>query len=204
MHSILQNGYKNESRNEFHIPSDLLIPKEILFEQIKILESEFSFLIGTASKKVNLTPETPTPDVINLDEEDSPPKLPSTSIRSKMLSPKPFETVRLTLREPDETPKPVIASTSSNQPKQIVKDIKDYVQVVAPKGQMADKLKKAAPYNMFLTVITDSKPTHNEPLSITFQEIFDKSLGELESSVQISFMVDVGWLMAHYYFAGNE
>lgn len=69
---------------------------------------------------------------------------------------------------------------------------------------MADKLKKAAPYNMFLTVITDSKPTHNEPLSITFQEIFDKSLGDLESSVQINFMVDIGWLMAHYYFAGNE
>lgn len=35
-----------------------------------------------------------------------------------------------------------------------------------------------------------------------FVEILDQSLGELESSVQINFMIDIGWLLGHYYFAG--
>lgn len=67
---------------------------------------------------------------------------------------------------------------------------------------MAKKLEQAAPYNLFLTAITDSKPTHSEPLSVTLQEILDESLGEIESTVQINFMVDIGWLLGHYYFAG--
>ncbi|KAH8411987.1 hypothetical protein KR222_004783 [Zaprionus bogoriensis] len=82
------------------------------------------------------------------------------------------------------------------------RNIRDYIPVVVEKGRMAEKLQRAAPYNMFLTAITDSKPTHAEPLSITLQEILDESLGEIESSVQINFMVDIGWLLGHYYFAG--
>ncbi|XP_017103766.2 probable tyrosyl-DNA phosphodiesterase [Drosophila bipectinata] len=84
----------------------------------------------------------------------------------------------------------------------LAKNIKDYIPVVIEKGGMAKKLEQAAPYNMFLTAITDSKPTHSEPLSVTLQEILDESLGEIESSVQINFMVDIGWLLGHYYFAG--
>lgn len=33
-------------------------------------------------------------------------------------------------------------------------------------------------------------------------EILDPSLGDLESSVQMNFMVDIGWVLSHYYFAG--
>ncbi|XP_058838346.1 probable tyrosyl-DNA phosphodiesterase isoform X2 [Topomyia yanbarensis] len=86
----------------------------------------------------------------------------------------------------------------------IPRNINDYYPVVAPRGQMAKKLEAAAPYNFFLTTITDAKVTHEEPLSITFQELLDSSLGELESSVQMNFMVDIGWLLGHYFFAGYE
>ncbi len=58
-----------------------------------------------------------------------------------------------------------ITSTSSK----ITRDIHQYIAVVNPKGQMKMKLDQAAPYNFFLTTITDSTPTHREPLSITFQ-----------------------------------
>ncbi|XP_021706145.1 probable tyrosyl-DNA phosphodiesterase isoform X1 [Aedes aegypti] len=88
--------------------------------------------------------------------------------------------------------------------KAIPRNIHDYYPVVAPKGQMASKLAAAAPYNYFLTTITDAKITHSEPLSITFQELLDSSLGELECSVQMNFMVDIGWLLGHYFFAGYE
>jgi len=81
-------------------------------------------------------------------------------------------------------------------------EISEFIPVPVEKGGMAKKLELAAPYNIFLTAITDSKPTHQEPLTITMQEIFDKSLGEIESSVQINFQVEIEWLTAHYYYAG--
>ncbi|XP_068150970.1 probable tyrosyl-DNA phosphodiesterase isoform X1 [Drosophila tropicalis] len=97
-----------------------------------------------------------------------------------------------------------VKDTSNLAKKQKLTDrnIRDYIPVVVERGLMAGKLEKAAPYNMFLTAITDSKPTHTEPLSVTLQEILDESLGEIESTVQINFMVDIGWLLGHYYFAG--
>ncbi|CAO1415970.1 unnamed protein product [Diamesa hyperborea] len=82
--------------------------------------------------------------------------------------------------------------------------IRECFSVVLPRHKMAEKLKKAAPYNFFLTTIAASKETHNEPLSITFQELLDPSLGEIESSVQINFMVDIGWLLAHYHLSRNK
>lgn len=61
-----------------------------------------------------------------------------------------------------------------------------------------DKLEAAKPYRYFLTTIESSPQTHNEPLSISFQEILDPSLGELECSVQINFVVEWDWLFDQY------
>lgn len=82
--------------------------------------------------------------------------------------------------------------------------IEDYIEVVYPKGEAIKKYEASHPYNFFLTAIPSSKPTHKETLSMTMQEILDLSLGDLDSSVQINYMVDIGWLLAHYYFAGHE
>lgn len=76
-----------------------------------------------------------------------------------------------------------------------------FLPVIVPPGGMAEKLRRSAPYNIFLTTVTAAPETHNEPLSVTFQELLDPSLGELESSVQINFMVDIAWLLAQYTFA---
>lgn len=59
--------------------------------------------------------------------------------------------------------------TNPSTSKNVTRNIHDYISVVNPRGQMAAKLVAAAPYNFFLTTITSSKPTHSEPLSITFQ-----------------------------------
>lgn len=67
--------------------------------------------------------------------------------------------------------------------------MKKFLPVIMPKGKMAEKLKIAAPYNIFLTAVTDSPATHTDPLTVTFLELLDPSLGELESSVQFNFMV---------------
>lgn len=60
-----------------------------------------------------------------------------------------------------------VTNPSTSNP--VTRNIHDYISVVNPRGQMAAKLAAAAPYNFFLTAITASKPTHSEPLSITFQ-----------------------------------
>lgn len=68
---------------------------------------------------------------------------------------------------------------------------------------MAQKLVAARPYNYFLARVQSSPQTHNEPLSITFQEIFDPSLGDFESSVQINFVVQPDWLFNQYLAVGH-
>lgn len=80
--------------------------------------------------------------------------------------------------------------------------VEDYLNVVRPKGRMAAKHEASAPFYIFYTAITAAKETHSQPFSITFQEILDRSLGELKCSLQINFMVELGWLLAQYYFAG--
>ncbi|XP_031628182.1 probable tyrosyl-DNA phosphodiesterase [Contarinia nasturtii] len=60
------------------------------------------------------------------------------------------------------------------------------------------KLNAAKPYNYFLTTIESSVRTHTDPLSITFQELLDPSLGEIECSVQINYLVELDWLLDQY------
>lgn len=113
-------------------------------------------------------------------------------------------------KNPEEmrSPSPPQPSTSASEKKfnpanekQLEEAMKQFLPVILPRGQMADKLKKAAPYNIFLTTVTAAPETHTDPLSVTFQELLDSSLGELESSVQFNFMIDIGWLLAQYAFA---
>jgi len=68
----------------------------------------------------------------------------------------------------------------------------------------AFRLAEAGPYNFFLTAIRDSPPTHTEALSIRFHELLDPSMGDLDSSLQINFMVELDWLLEMYKVYGHE
>jgi tyrosyl-DNA phosphodiesterase 1 len=127
---------------------------------------------------------------------------PTTSHTAKR-SPTPPKRIR-SPEPPAAVVQPVAVdeSTILAKKRELHGKLSTYFSVVMPMCQMADKLKKAAPFNFFLTSISDSKPTHSEPLTITFQELLDHSLGNLESSCQINFMIDIGWLLGNYYFAG--
>ncbi|CAG9574040.1 unnamed protein product [Danaus chrysippus] len=93
----------------------------------------------------------------------------------------------------DSTYRPMVPPT---------RDPRSFLDVVVTPGGMLSKHAAAAPYYVFYTTIKDSKNTHEQKYSITLLEILDSSLGELKCSLQINFMVDAGWLLAHYYFAG--
>lgn len=68
---------------------------------------------------------------------------------------------------------------------------------------IAEKLSAAHPYNYFLTAINSSPQTHSEPLTVAFRELLDPSLGELECSIQINFMINIDWLLRNYEAAGQ-
>lgn len=160
---IIETNTKIGDSDEYQIPQDLLPQKDLILDQIQIINELLS--------KQSLEPNT------KVNEPNSPNEQPSTSQSQNESIDFPFTY--------DETT-----------------DIADYIQVSVPKGQMAQKLAAARPYNYFLTCVTSSPETHTEPLLITFQEIFDPSLGELECSVQINFMINIDWLLGQYYFAG--
>ncbi|CAD1475223.1 unnamed protein product, partial [Heterotrigona itama] len=77
------------------------------------------------------------------------------------------------------------------------------VSVVQP-GNFSLKYALSAPYHLFFTRIEKSKETYDQPTSITFPEILDISLGEIDKSLHINFVVDVGWLCLQYLLAGQR
>lgn len=173
---IEQNENQNDIK-QYKIPDELLPQKTLILDQIKIINDLF--------------PKQPKEEPIakkNKSNEVNTMSMPSSSKSSNQI----YNSTKVeTLSKNDE-------STS----KRNTVDIHQYIKVVAPKGRMKEKLDAAAPFNYFLTTITSSPPTHSEPLSITFLEILDPSLGDLECSVQINFMVELGWLLGQYHFAG--
>ncbi|XP_067639085.1 probable tyrosyl-DNA phosphodiesterase [Eurosta solidaginis] len=196
--TIYANGLDSKT-NKYVIPDELFMSAELIETQLKLLEKLFPKPSGSkSSKETTSTDGNSLKDGIRLDSGSPKPdsvkqsKSPMASTSSKCASPNSCKPSSTSVDD---------SSKFSKKPK-ITKNIKDYIPVVLEKGHAAEKIASAAPYNLFLTAITDSKRTHHEPLTITFQEILDESLGEIESSVQINFMVEIGWLLGHYYFAG--
>lgn len=184
---IMEQNTTNDP-DKYVIPDEMAAQKGLFLDQIKMINELFpkhEVEEPSAKKNKPIEQNTTMPMASTSVERDSQPSnnQRATSVHTASAS----------------------ASTSTSTPRgNFVPnvDIHKYIKVVAPKGRMADKLKAAHPFNFFLTSISSSPPTHNEPLSVTFQEILDKSLGDLESSVQINYMVEPGWLLGQYYFAG--
>lgn len=189
--------------DQYDIPSEMDGDRAIIAEQLKILHSLFP--IDPPAKKV----ATETNCVSHRTSSSQAAATAGSSSQACSASNGGASTSRETKTTVIESA--IKPSTSEQKPIKWIDaspippfpaNIGEYIKVVLPRGKMAEKLARAAPYNYFLTAITSSKPTHTEPLSVTFQEILDPSLGEIESSVQINFMVDIGWLLGHYHFAG--
>uniref|UniRef100_A0A182ITF6 PBZ-type domain-containing protein n=2 Tax=Anopheles atroparvus TaxID=41427 RepID=A0A182ITF6_ANOAO len=220
---------KAPSLAEVKIPDHLNTNKSVFEEQLKIVSKLYPNLQGDSNinpeKKIKMNDTDVPPSSFALSttsacKAEEPKASSSTSVNKNPIDALFAE--RRARMQAAQRDKPTCAAVSSAamQPEaessastsntgislqqSLPRDINAYFPVVAPRGHMAQKLAAAAPYNFFLTTITASKPTHTEPLSITFQELLDASLGQLESSVQMNFMVDIGWLLAHYFFAGYE
>lgn len=174
------------STNSHHqIPDDLLSKKQLILEQIKIIND-------LVRKKSTKSAKNRPDESMQQSSSSSLPEVTANSVFSS--------TDNCTQSKSDELSPDSVSIAQRDA--DFETNIHNYVEVVNPKGEMAQKLAAARPYNYFLTCVTSSPSTHTEPLSITFQEIFDPSLGDLECSVQINFVVEADWLLGQYYFAG--
>lgn len=61
-----------------------------------------------------------------------------------------------------------------------------------------EKIEASAPFRCFLTMIRASKETHKDSLSIAFHQLLDPSLGQFNSSLHITFMIEFNWIMHIY------
>ncbi|XP_025159842.1 probable tyrosyl-DNA phosphodiesterase isoform X2 [Harpegnathos saltator] len=87
---------------------------------------------------------------------------------------------------------------------EIIRIMRDYGYNVVKPEKFAQKYNLSAPYHLFFTTVEESKETHNQPFSVTFPEILDKSLGEIVNSLHLTFIVDVEWLCLQYALAGQR
>lgn len=60
------------------------------------------------------------------------------------------------------------------------------------------KLEASAPVHYFLSSITNEPETWDQLLTLRFADLFHPSLGVLQQSVQLNFIVELGWLLAQY------
>lgn len=171
-HEHLDKIMEQKTENQYVIPDEILGQKDLIIDQIKVINE----LFPPEDKEPSAKKNKPTEQNITMPKTSTHVENDVTRLINQFAS-----------------------SSSSSTPQKVFVpkvDIHKYIDVVAPKGKMAEKLEKSRPFNFFLTCISSSRPTHDEPLSITFQEILDQSLGELECSVQINFMVEIGWLVS--------
>lgn len=227
METILAKGI-DAATGEYDLPD---ICSEKVLIQVKIIASKQESLsqpplkvlktdqmvTATGSTKNDYKPSLSiqsafprSPTVPPKDSKSSVPSTssPSSSALQKKQDAKDFFKERskeFKAKNPDEMQASSPPARSTNHiltnDKKIEEAMRALLPVILPKGRMAEKLKDASPYNFFLTTVTASPETHSDPLSVTFLELLDPSLGELESSVQFNFLVDAGWLLAQYAFA---
>ena len=174
-HEHLEKIMEQKTGNQYVIPDEILGQKDLIMDQIKVINELFP---PEDKEEPSAKKNKPTEQNITMPKTSTNVENAVTKLSNQFAS---------------------SSSSSSSTPQKVFVpkvDIHKYIDVVAPKGKMAEKLEKTRPFNFFLTCIPSSRPTHDEPLSITFQEILDESLGELECSVQINFMVEIGWLVS--------
>lgn len=196
---IIEQNSSSSNFAAYKIPAELELTKLVILDQVKIMLDLFPNLKSEPNAKEEKIESAPAgPSTSNQTGNQVETATAATAVVERankiVTSSSSISTAKI---DGIVQSKPIQRQNNATGP-----NIHDFIQVVLPKGQMAQKLANAHPYNYFLTAITSSRQTHTEPLSITMQEILDPSLGDIECTAQINFMVDIGWLLGHYHFAG--
>ena len=66
------------------------------------------------------------------------------------------------------------------------------------------KLERGQPLNIFYNKVRDSPETLDSDLSLYFSDLLHPSLGSIRSTLQMTFMVELNWLMMNYEATKND
>eukprot|EP00088_Acartia_fossae_P012403 TRINITY_DN16392_c0_g1_i6.p1 TRINITY_DN16392_c0_g1~~TRINITY_DN16392_c0_g1_i6.p1 ORF type:complete len:592 (+),score=114.72 TRINITY_DN16392_c0_g1_i6:30-1778(+) len=72
------------------------------------------------------------------------------------------------------------------------------------KSKVLQKIEDSAPFYYFLNKVKDNPDTHKSSHSIYMTDLLHPSLGNLKSSLQINFMVELDWLLMNYEVTKNS
>lgn len=205
-HSHLNELLKGMGDKKIEVPSNYKpkISKQTLVEQLEMVRNFCSIakVPDTTFKK------SPSKDSSRKITTNSPVKETPVSTRPDQVSRKHSPSPSLSQEKSPPKPNKTTNGDGKEEPKnerwdqQMVLYKKDAFKRI--KVSMKEKMEAAAPYNVFLTTIKDSPETHKEPLSISFPELLDPYFGELDSSLQINFMIEFGFLLAQYSITGYK
>lgn len=149
MDSIYRKG-RDPITQEFSVPQHLNSNIDVVTDQLNLLEK-------MNSKETKKPPPYFRTAVLDTEVKDN--DRPTTSMKPKTT----YTNVKDVKDVRDSK------DSSKVKPYEVTRRREDYISVVAPIGQMANKLKLAAPYNIFYTAIASCARTHSQPLTITFQ-----------------------------------
>lgn len=79
-------------------------------------------------------------------------------------------------------------------------ELEEIADIKPMKGKILEKIMKASPYNILENTLVYDQDQNQ---SVSFPELFDESLGELESSLLISNSVDLTWILFNYCMTKN-
>lgn len=184
----------------YELPGDLLLCKDIILEQVQIVRDLIN-RIRTTEPNHNIAALTP---VAGIDQKPNIRNLQQNILNSNLAScstPVKQETVYIKQEPVNVKPEPSFTQEVNQSNSTNVTQLNPIR--TSTFTDVDEKIIESAPYNYFLTAIESSPQTKAEPLTLTFQEIFDHSLGDFESSVQINFTVDPQWLLTQYNSVGH-
>lgn len=90
-----------------------------------------------------------------------------------------------------------------NDKDKMAEELEDIADIKPVRGKILENIKKAAPYNVLENTLIFDKDMDQSNQSVSFPELFDESLGELESSILFSKEVDLRWIVFNYCLTKN-
>ncbi|XP_050676783.1 probable tyrosyl-DNA phosphodiesterase isoform X2 [Leptidea sinapis] len=200
MEAILQ---KYSGDGDFEIPSELSLQRSMIVDQLTVMVEKKLYTPISDEREIKNETSNENANIAN-DEDTTVATSSKETVQTKIdAKQQTGDKCYVASARREKSPKMEAVRDSDYRP--IIpptRKLEEFFKVVPPKGQMSEKHDRSAPFHIFYTTITDARETHSQPYSITLHEILDRSLGELQCSLQINFMVDASWLLAHYYFAG--
>lgn len=205
-----------DQNNKYTIPDEYLLTEDIILEQLKLTEPFFEHTQHSKRPRTETNKASSSLMVVPIEEVERESKFPKTdfpqeTFQDSLKSQTKTAVIQLDISEedsediffvPETNEAPIVLDSDETEEEPFCPSQSKKIELGLGSNPTAlMKLEASAPYNFFLVAI---KSAQFEPLSMSFAELLCPSLGELEASLQINFVVHVEWLLELYKNAGYQ